>query len=485
MLSVEGTGNPAPRPPTWNAGRRRHGHGGLLGAHGVFGLQPETPVSRFSVGSRDSLSTTSGWQCRRSEGPDVSTRVLPWRGHWWRWPVVSLAALLVLVGCGPVRSAPPRRPTTPSTVQPRGHEYTAPSPSPATDVEAFAMSSPTNGAEVAGSTLYQTADGGKTWHAVRTVSATASLDALSSGSLLLLSVRAAGRSQLDLSLGSWSPHRAWTFQSARVTSFLADGAGAGVPPDITCSFTNVTAGWCLLDMGGGMQLNDAQVWETTTAGTTWAALTTAPTPAGTVQYGYKGGIAWAPGTTGWMTASTVTGGPNNSVNPVLYRTRDGGLHWVPVGIPYLSVPGRPGTVDLGPPRFLPLSGGWAILETATNASATATILRVLVLPSPDAQTWLPTGTPVGVPGVPGDPQLFPATPTTWWLWTGRALYQTKDAGRQWHAVPLPPALRGGGPIAVSGSHWAWMWVASRSGSSVLWQWSGQRWAPIFGQHTRS
>lgn len=346
------------------------------------------------------------------------------------------------------------------------------------------MSSPTNGAEVAGNTLYHTADGGKTWHPVRTVSPTASLYALSSGSLLLLSVRAVPGRQLDLTLGSWSPHHAWTFQSAHVTSFLADSAGAGVPPDITCSFTNVTAGWCLLDMGGGMQLNDAQVWETTTAGKTWTPLTNAPNPAGTVPSGYKGGIAWVSGTTGWMTASTSTGGPNHSVNPVLYRTRDGGAHWTPVGIPYLDGPGRPGTMDLGPPRPLPLTGEWAGLETATNVSATATRLRVLVLPSPAAQTWLPAGAPIAVPGVPGDPQLIPATPTTWWLWTGRALYQTRDAGREWHTMPMPAALRGGGPIAVSGAHWAWIWGTSPSGSSVLWQWSGGRWAPVFGQNTR-
>ncbi len=348
------------------------------------------------------------------------------------------------------------------------------------------MSSPANGAEVAGSTLYQTADGGHTWHAVRAVSAAASLYVLSSGSLLLLSVRAIPGRQLDLTLGSWSPHHhAWTFQSSRVTSFLADSAGAGVTPDATCSFTSTAAGWCLLDMGGGMHLNDAQVWETTTAGKAWTALTSAPTPSGTVQYGYKGGIAWVSGTTGWLTAQTVSAGPGDSVSPALYRTRDGAAHWTPVGIPYLNVPGRPGTINLGPPRPLPVTGEWIVLETATNASATATRLRVLVLPSPSAPTWLPAGSPIAMSGVPGDPQLFPATPATWWLWTGHALYQTRDAGREWHTVPLPPALRGGGPIAVAGSHRAWIWVASPSGSSVLWQWSGQNWTPIFGHGARS
>ncbi len=347
------------------------------------------------------------------------------------------------------------------------------------------MSSSAHGAAVAGSTLYQTADGGHTWHAVRAVSAASSLYALSSGSLVLMSVRAVPGGQLDLTLGSWSPpHHAWTFQSVRVTSFLADSAGAGVPPEATCSFISTAAGWCLLDMGGGMQLSDAQLWQTTTAGKTWSALSNAPTPAGTVQHGYKDGIAWVSDTTGWMTASTLTAGPSDSVNPVLYRTRDGGVRWTPVGIPYLSVPGRPGSIALGPPLSLPLSGGWAVLETATNASATATRLRVLVLPHPDTQTWLPAGASLAVSGVTGDAQLFPAAPATWWLWTGRALYQTKDAGRQWDAVPVPPALRGGGPVAVAGSRRAWIWVASPSGSCVLWQWSGQNWAPIFGPGAR-
>lgn len=416
---------------------------------------------------------------------DVRAHVLQGQRLWWRWPLVSLAVALVVVGCSVVRSVPPRRPVTPLAVQPRRREPKFPVTSPATDVTAFAMSSPTTGAEVAGSTLYQTNDGGKAWRAVRTVSPSASIEALPSGTLILFSVSAAGPGQLALRLGSWSPHHAWTFQAAHVASFLAEGAGAAVAPDITCSFTSATSGWCLLDIGGGMQLNDAQVWETTTAGATWTPLTAAPTPAGTVQYGYKGGIAWVSRMAGWMTASTLTGGPTNNVNPVLYGTRDGGIHWMPAGIPYLREPGRPGTIALGPPRRLPLSPAWAVLETATNASATATVLRVLVLSSPSAQAWLPAGAAIAVSGVPGDPELLPASAMNWWLWTGRALYQTRDAGRTWNRVPLPPALRGGWPVAVSGAHEAWVWATSASGPSRLWHWSGARWAPIFGPNTRS
>lgn len=143
---------------------------------------------------------------------------------------------------------------------------------------------------MAGNTLYQTTDGGRRWQAVRPVAATATLYTAPGGVFMLLSIRPLRARQLDLTLGRWSRGASWPFRTSEVSSFVAAADGCFAPPDVHWAFVSAAAGRCLMDMGGGMHLNDAQLWETTTGGRTWTALTRAPTPAGTIPYGYKGGI---------------------------------------------------------------------------------------------------------------------------------------------------------------------------------------------------
>lgn len=147
--------------------------------------------------------------------------------------------------------------------------------------------------------------------------------------------------------------------------------------------------------------------------------------------GRNGLFAWRP--------SAAAGAP--TMRLVVYRTEDGGAHWVAAAQPF----------DLGPAFYLNPSDAWQIsVGTPTPQTGRAVTSQVLLHTVDGGQSWTPVGQ------VPTIGQLWFRDALTGWLtisnstsWTSDAtgkmvpisnsseyLYMTGDGGKTWRPQPL-------------------------------------------------
>jgi hypothetical protein len=352
---------------------------------------------------------------------------------------------------------------------------------PVLSLQAFTMATPSDGAAVTVTTLYQTVDGGRRWVPVRRVSPHTVLFSGPGGRLLLVSLSQLRPSGVAILTGLWQPGTPWMFHAATVPlSFQTDGGY----PTVACSLRAPAAAWCLFSDGGGMGLDATQLWQTVNGGVTWTAQSGGNTPAGTEEAGLKGVPVWTTAADGWLPASVLVTTSGVVEAPVLYETADGGRNWRPVPVPVPTFSGTPGLLTMAAPAPVPGRSAWVSLLSASNASGTASRLQLVMAPDPDG-AWTLAGRSVTVEGPTGTAEVFLTSPATWWVWTGQALYRTNDEGRAWQPVVLPTPVRTAlargaatALVSVVGPRAGWLWLQDANGTATLWQMTGAGWHAV-------
>ena len=248
----------------------------------------------------------------------------------------------------------------------------------------------------------------------------------------------AGRQWTDVTpadKGDWSAffagddNAAWVVQSTPIgaTSFALERTTNGGrtwlrstaplpglgPSQIT--FVDRLHGWVFVDGGAAAGSQSIAIVRTTDGGATWALAarsgdpTTGQTTSGIVFGCDKGFFAFGSASVGLLPTSCATS------QQAIYRTADGGLHWMSVNLPALG-----GTYAsfYSAPIFLTASeavmAGGQVLAVTHDAGATWSAYRL-----------------------PGSGTVDFESPLSGWQ-LNAALAETSDGGRTWHAVGSPP-----------------------------------------------
>jgi photosystem II stability/assembly factor-like uncharacterized protein len=213
------------------------------------------------------------------------------------------------------------------------------------------------------------------------------------------------------------------------------------------TFADSQHGWILanLDTGGGQQAAD--IFRSTDGGQTWSKVSSAADRPGALPLdGQKFGLTFRDATTGWV----VQGDPLGPVPRLhgLFRTQDGGSTWQPA--PTLPWPAAlvrdPSLDEFGqlPTFFSPQVGVLRVLMVAQTTGDVAD--TVMYVTRDGGMTWSPT-TPLQASAVTTsfrDVTSF-LDPLNWWIVPnanangGTSLFETSDGGQHWASwTPGPP-----------------------------------------------
>jgi photosystem II stability/assembly factor-like uncharacterized protein len=139
----------------------------------------------------------------------------------------------------------------------------------------------------------------------------------------------------------------------------------------------------------------------------------------------------------------------------LYRTADGGKHWQKVAL--ASPAGYSGPALFGTPQFFSANVG--LVPALLKQKATGRGALVVFLTRDGGQHWAAVFAPPGNPSQ-GTVPFTAASPSHWFVYTGRWLYASDNTGASW--TKLIP-----GPAAVAGAVHALQFASARDGWAIV------------------
>ena len=231
---------------------------------------------------------------------------------------------------------------------------------------------------------------------------------------------------------------------------LAPAVGQQFAGIASISFIDAQYGWLLASLGAGAGSEGVQVFRTTDGGAHWVSVSLSAgvtaTPGSLPLGGLKSGLAFRDASTGWATG-VVYGPPGFTW---LYITHDGGHTWShqPLALPAAYRQGMPAA---NPPRFdTPLVGILPLTLFGTGGQPAADFYMT----RDGGRTWA-SGTPLPyTSGNTGFSWDFVGADHGWAAW-GRKLHYTTDGGRHWAVIVPNVSLANVTELDFVGAHTGW------------------------------
>jgi photosystem II stability/assembly factor-like uncharacterized protein len=223
-------------------------------------------------------------------------------------------------------------------------------------------------------------------------------------------------------------------------------------------FVDAVHGWLLVGYGSAASNEGVALYRTSDGGQHWVrieqTLGLGHDAPGSLPFGCgKAGISFVSLTTGWVSGNCAAGGAFLAV------THDGGFTWQSQ-----TLPGTEGVVYQGPattlPTFFSARDGYLVFFEGSSAST-------LYTTTDGGRTWQPRPLPRAIGGV--TPTVFFQSMDNGWIISqdGGLVYQTTDGGREWMTFTPRPALKEVGSVDFLDSQRGFAEAISSGNQSVL------------------
>jgi len=287
----------------------------------------------------------------------------------------------------------------------------------------------------------RTTDGGRTWTAVAPAGARSLL--VPDRSEVTLQPVSAGRAWLTVTVtrsqdeyGIW-PAGTVVFGTADGGRSWTRSAPIRAPGDAGwLAFTGPAHGWLVQNLGAAMDHNPVQIYRTGDGGRRWSLIAASPhgNQAGTSASGLpiacdKTVIVFATSADGWLASACF------SLAGALLATHDGGAHWAPQPLPLPASACRPALCVVAAPQFFGPTGFLTIDHGGRSP--------YLLVTHDTGATWQTEPVPPAA-GPFGAAHFFDARhglliPAVEQDTPGQVFYVTSDGGRTW--APAAQGLR--------------------------------------------
>lgn len=258
----------------------------------------------------------------------------------------------------------------------------------------------------------RTTDGGRSW---TVVTPAAALPLLNNGEALLY---AASEQRAWIAVNHGEGSTTAVFGTSDGGQTWTESNPIAGSQAVAMDFAGPDRGWLLESQGAAMGQNPVRVYETADGGATWSLLA-----AGLPAACDKGGMAFSPAGTGWITGDCVLG-YQVLVSP------DGGAQWAAAQLPLPSSACRDGCVAFQP-QF---AGDVTVLEIGSYPAA-----AVLLVSTDAGESWQSEPMPAAAGPYPrvtffGSADAIAVSAGAQGI-IGTDFYLTSDGGLSWRAVP--------------------------------------------------
>ncbi len=334
----------------------------------------------------------------------------------------------------------------------------------------------------------RTADGGHTWTAVTPAQAMPLLSP--AGSYVVLLAVSASRAWLAVTLthseASYGTRPALTevFGTADGGRSWTGSAPIHAPGDARwLDFTDAAHGWLLQDLGAAMGNNPVQLYRTSDGGRHWLLIAASP------RWNQAGpspsGLPAACDKTGIGFATPADGWLTSACFPLadaVLVTHDGGADWSPQALPLAANACMPGSCFISPPQFFGRTG-WLTIDHGGKAP-------YLLVTQDNGTTWHAVAVPPAA-GPSGSADFFSARqglliPAASQDTPARMFYLTSDGGRTWTPVRQGIRFQPGMTVDFASPDAGFAWNPNTSGAPPIYATTngGRTWTSYLPQLAR-